>query len=221
MNQLDITQNAETVSEVETDSLGEKIELIIKKLPPTEVTLVEIMDIVGADSLLLLTIFLSLVFLVPVSIPGVSTVFGTGILLIGITRLFSRKLWLPNMIAHRKISSEKLRAGFERALVWFRRLEKISRPHRMRALTSDGLMALLNNLSFILAAILLMAPFGFIPFSNTLPALALIFLAVGLIQKDGGSILLGYLANLATIIYFGFLIAGGGYSINELLKLLQ
>ena len=82
-------------------------------------------------------------------------------------------------------------------------------------------MALLNNLSFILAAILLMAPFGFIPFSNTLPALALIFLAVGLMQRDGGSILLGYLSNLATMLYFGFLIAGGGYSINELLKILN
>ena len=221
MDRMDITQNVETTSDVETESLGEKIELIIAKLPPREVTLVEIMDIVGADSLLLLTIFLSLIFLVPVSIPGVSTVFGTGILLIGITRLFARKLWLPDRIANRKISSEKLCAGFQRALIWFRRLERISQPHRMPRLTSDGFMGLLNNLSFILAALLLMAPFGFIPFSNTLPALALIFLAVGLMQKDGGSILLGYLANLATIIYFGFLIAGGGYSINELLKLLQ
>ncbi len=203
------------------EPLGDKIEAIIEKLPPTEVTLVEIMDIVGSDSLMLLTIFLSLVFLVPVSIPGVSTVFGTGILLIGITRLFSRKLWLPQKIANRKISSEKLRAGFQRALVWFHRLEKISRPHRLPGLTSDGLMSLLNNLSFILAAVLLMVPFGFIPFSNTLPAIALIFLAVGLMQKDGGSILLGYLSNLATIVYFGFLIAGGGYSIAELFKMLQ
>jgi hypothetical protein len=179
------------------------------------------MDIVGTDSLMLLTIFLSLVFLVPVSIPGVSTVFGTGILLIGVTRLFARKLWLPKAIATRKISAEKLRAGFSRALVWFHRLEKISRPHRLSGLTSDGLMALFNNLSFILAAILLMAPFGFIPFSNTLPALALIFLSVGLMQKDGGSILLGYLSNLATIIYFAFLIAGGGLSIAELFKFLN
>jgi hypothetical protein len=179
------------------------------------------MDIVGADSLMQLTIFLSLDFLVPVSIPGVSTVFGTGILLIGITRLFARKLWLPTKIAERKLSSEKLRAGFNRALIWFHRLEKISRPHRMPGLTADGFMLVLNNLSFILAAILLMAPFGFIPFSNTLPALALIFLAVGLMQKDGGSILLGYLSNIATIIYFAFLIAGGGLSITELLKLLH
>lgn len=219
LHQLDIPQQDEAV--IETESLGEKIELIIAKLPPEQVTLVEIMDIVGADSLMLLTIFLSLVFLVPVSIPGVSTVFGTGILLIGITRLFSRKLWLPKKIANRRLSSEKLRAGFNRALVWFHRLEKISRPHRLRGLTTNGFMALLNNLSFILAALLLMAPFGFIPFSNTLPALALIFLAVGLMQKDGGSVLLGYLSNVATIIYFAFLIAGGGLSITELLKLLR
>lgn len=206
---------------LQSESLGEKIELIISKLPPTEVTLIEIMDIVGSDSLMLLTIFLSLVFLVPVSIPGVSTVFGTGILLIGVTRLFARKLWLPKAIATRKISAEKLRLGFNRALVWFRRLEKISRPHRLQGLTSNGLMALSNNLSFILAAILLMAPFGFIPFSNTLPAIALIFLAIGLMQRDGRSILLGYLANVATLIYFAFLIAGGGLSIRELFQFLN
>lgn len=206
---------------LQSESLGEKIELIISKLPPTEVTLIEIMDIVGSDSLMLLTIFLSLVFLVPVSIPGVSTVFGTGILLIGVTRLFARKLWLPKAIATRKISSEKLRLGFKRALVWFHRLEKISRPHRLQGLTSNGLMALSNNLSFILAAVLLMAPFGFIPFSNTLPAVALIFLAIGLMQRDGQSILLGYLANIATLIYFAFLIAGGGLSIRELFQFLS
>lgn len=219
MNHIDLTQNEE--SELQTESLGEKIELIIEKLPPTDVTLVEIMDIVGADSLMLLTIILSLVFLVPVSIPGVSTVFGTGILLIGITRLFSRKLWLPKAVANRKLSAVKLRAGFKRALVWFRRLEKISRPHRLPGLTSGRFMTPLNNLLFILAAILLMAPFGFIPFSNTLPAIALIFLSVGMMQKDGGSILLGYLANIATIVYFAFLIAGGGLSIRELFRLLN
>ncbi|MEW6083184.1 MAG: exopolysaccharide biosynthesis protein [Chloroflexota bacterium] len=219
MSQIDLSQNEET--ELQTESLGEKIELIIEKLPPEEVTLVEIMDIVGADSLMLLTIFLSLVFLVPVSIPGVSTVFGTGILLIGITRLLSRKLWLPKFIADRKLSSVKLREGFKRALVWFRRLEKVSRPHRLPGLTTGRFMTLANNLSFILAAVLLMAPFGFIPFSNTLPALALIFLSVGMMQRDGGSILLGYLSNIATIVYFAFLIVGGGLSVRELFNFMK
>jgi hypothetical protein len=215
---IDLSQNEEIA--LQTESLGEKIEVVIEKMPPTEVTLIEIMDIVGADSLLLLTVFLSLVFLVPVSIPGVSTVFGLGILLIGITRLFSRKLWLPSRIGNRKLSAGKLREGFTRALVWFHRLEKISRPHRMSRLAAEGMMTVFNNLSFIFAALLLMAPFGFIPFSNTLPALALIFLAVGMMQRDGRFILYGYLSNLITVIYFGFLILGGGWSISELFKLI-
>lgn len=209
------------VADLEAESLGEKVELILKKLPPHEVTLNEIMDIVGVDSLMLLTIFLSLIFLVPVSIPGVSTVFGTGILLIGITHLLARKLWLPGFIAHRKLSTERLREGFGRALVWIHRLERLSRPHRLPRLTTGRLSTLINNLSFILAALLLMAPFGFIPFSNTLPALALIFLALGMMDRDGGSVLLGYLANIATLLYFGFLIAGGGFSLVELFQRLQ
>lgn len=205
---------------LEQETLAEKMELIIEKLPAYEVTLVEILDIVGADSLMLLTIFMSLIFLVPVSIPGVSTVFGTGILLIGITHLFARKLWLPKAIANRKLSSPKLKEAFQRAIIWLHRLEKISRPHRLSKLTAEGGMTVFNNLSFILAAILLMAPFGFIPFSNTLPALALIFFSIGMMERDGGSVLLGYVANVATIIYFGFLIAGGGWSIGEFIKAL-
>lgn len=216
MSHIELSKNEET--ELQAESLGEKIELIIQKMPPTEVTLIEIMDIVGADSLLLLTIFLSLIFLVPVSIPGVSTVFGSAVLLIGITRLFSRKLWLPEKIATRKLSAEKLREGFKKALVWFHRLEKVSKPHRLHGLTSKGLMTVLNNLSFILAALLLMMPFGLIPFSNTLPAVALIFLAIGMMQQDGVSILLGNLSNIATIAYFGFLIAGGGWSISQFIS---
>jgi hypothetical protein len=200
------------------ESLGEKLETIIEQMSPTEVTLIEILDIIGNDSLMLITIFLSLVFLVPVSIPGVSTVFGSAILLIGFSLLLSRKLWLPKRISTRRISTDKLVVVLNRALLWFRRLERISHPHRLQWLTTGGKISLFNNLSFILAAVLLMMPFGFIPFSNTIPAIALILLSVGLMQKDGGFILLGYLANLATIIYFAALVAGGGLTIYEALR---
>jgi hypothetical protein len=196
-------------------SLGEKLEAVIENLPSTEVTLIEILDCIGDDSLLFLTIFLALVFLVPVSIPGVSTVFGTAILLIGVSRLLNRKLWLPPQIANRTIAAEKLTMVLNRALVWFRRLERLSRPYRFQLITHKGKIGLFNKLSFILAAVLLMAPFGFIPFSNTLPAIALIFLAIGVLQKDGVSLVLGHLFNLASIIYFLALIIGGGMTIYE------
>ena len=198
-------------------SLGEKLEAVIKNIPSTEVTLIEILENIGHESLMFLTIFLSLVFLVPVSIPGVSTVFGSAILLIGISRLFNRKLWLPKQIANRTIAAEKLIVVLNRALVWFRRLERFSRPDRFQVITREGKFGLFNKLSYILAAVLLMVPFGFIPFSNTLPAIALIFLAVGVMQKDGGCIFIGHLSNLVTIMYFSALIAGGGMTIFEIL----
>ena len=198
--------------------LGEQLAAIIDNLPEDKLTLGELLDVFGDEGLLLLTMLLTLVFLIPVSIPGVSTVFGAAILLVGISRLIGRPLWLPAKLKNRALPADKLRPGLARGMKWVQRLEKISRPHRMRGFVDGRLQNLFNNLAFILAALLLMVPFSFIPFSNTLPALALLFYAVGLIQRDGGAMLLGHLANLSTLIYFGVLIGGGGVAIHELFQ---
>ncbi|WP_414010834.1 exopolysaccharide biosynthesis protein [Limnobacter sp.] len=197
--------------------LGDQIKQVIAQLPTHTVSLGEILDLVGRDGMLLLVAFLTLVFMVPVSIPGVSTIFGAAILLIGTSRIFGRTLWLPKRFKERALPADKLRNALEKGLVWIPRLEKISKPHRMAGLTTGRVMNMLNDGGLILGALLLMAPFGFIPFSNTVPGIALLFLAVGLIQRDGTAVLLGHLANLASIVYFGVLIGGGGMVIQNLL----
>lgn len=200
----------------ESASLGEQLAAIIEALPEDHLTLGELLDVFGDEGLLLLTMLLTLVFLIPVSIPGVSTVFGAAILLVGISRLAGRPLWLPARLRDKALPADRLRPGLTAGMTWVRRLERVSRPHRLRALVAGRAQDLFNNLAFILAALLLMAPFGFVPFSNTLPALALLFLAAGLIQRDGVAVLLGHLANVGTIIYFGILIGGGGMAAREL-----
>lgn len=202
----------------ESAPLGDQLAGIIAELPEDRLTLGELLDVFGDEGLLLLTMLLTLVFLIPVSIPGVSTLFGAAILLVGISRLVGRPLWLPGKLKSRTLPADKLRPGLTRGLAWVRRLERISRPHRLRFFVDGRMQGVINNLAFILAALLLMAPFGFIPFSNTLPGLALLFYAVGMIQRDGGAMLLGHLANIATIIYFGILIGGGGVAAHELFQ---
>ena len=199
-------------------SLGDQLEAIIAALPEDHLTLGQLLQVFGDEGLLLLTILLTLVFLIPVSIPGVSTVFGAAILLVGISRVSRRPLWLPAKLRARNLPAARLRPALDGGLHWVRRLEKISRPYRLRGLVEGALPELFNNLAFILAALLLMAPFGFIPFSNTLPGLALLFYAIGMIQRDGTAIVLGHLANIGTIIYFGILIGGGGMAAHGLLK---
>ncbi|PPJ42165.1 MULTISPECIES: exopolysaccharide biosynthesis protein [unclassified Pseudoxanthomonas] len=199
-------------------SLGQQLADIIERLPPDTLSLGELLDVFSDEGLLLLTILLTLVFLIPVSIPGVSTVFGAAILLVGISRLFNRPLWLPARVKHKALPADRLRPGLTAGLVWVRRMEKISRPHRLRFFVDGTGQGVFNNLAFILAALLLMAPFGFVPFSNTLPALALLLYAIGFIQRDGGAILLGHLANIGTIVYFSVLIGGGGVAVRELFQ---
>jgi hypothetical protein len=199
-------------------SLGEQLADIIERLPPDTLSLGELLDVFSDEGLLLLTILLTLVFLIPVSIPGVSTVFGAAILLVGVSRLINRPLWLPARVKDKALPADRLRPGLIGGLVWVRRMEKISRPRRLRFFVDGAGQGTLNNLAFILAALLLMAPFGFVPFSNTLPALALLLYAIGFIQRDGGAILLGHLANIGTIIYFSVLIGGGGVAVRELFQ---
>jgi hypothetical protein len=197
-------------------SLREQLVAMIGRLPDGSLPLGALLDQFGDDGLLLLTIFLTLVFLIPVSIPGVSTAFGAAILLVGISRLRNKPLWLPRRLRERSIPAARLRPALERGLGWVRRLERVSRPHRLPGLAHGGMVDVVNNLAFVLAALLLMAPFGFVPFSNTLPAIALLLFAVGFLQRDGGAVLLAHLANVATIVYFGVLIGGGGLVVKEL-----
>lgn len=195
--------------------ISQTLRALVRSLPRTGITLSELIQRVGNDGLLILVTLLTLVFLIPVSIPGVSTVFGAAILLISVSRLFGRNLWIPSKIEHRIIGTRKLRPLLRKALSWLKKLERVSRPNRIQWLVAGGTVAVINNLALILGAVLLMMPFGLIPFSNTFPAVAILFLAIGLLQRDGLCILLGHVSNVVTILYFAVLIGGGGLAVRE------
>ncbi|MEN1927716.1 exopolysaccharide biosynthesis protein [Luteimonas sp. MJ250] len=218
---VDPTQDSRRAPDPAGDSAGDgslrtQLEGIIARLPSGSMTLGELLAVIGDEGLLVLSILLTLVFLIPVSIPGVSTVFGAAILLVGLSRLSGRPLWVPRKLAERSLPADRLRPALTGGMSWVRRLERISRPHRMAGVVDGRAQQLFNNLAFIFAALLLMAPFGFVPFSNTIPAIALLLYAVGFIQRDGGAVLLGHLATIGTVVYFSVLIGGGGFALQHM-----
>jgi hypothetical protein len=198
--------------------VSQRLRALVRSMPRTGITLSELIRSVGNDGLLILVALLTLVFLIPISIPGVSTVFGAAILLISVSRLIGRDLWIPSKLEHRVIGTRKLRPLLRKALSWLNKLERVSKPNRIQWLVAAGAVAFFNNAALILGAVLLMMPFGLIPFSNTFPAVAILFLAIGLLQRDGVCILLGHISNVVTIIYFGVLIGGGGLAVRELVN---
>ena len=60
---------------------------VLQNIKTEQITLRDIMSLLGEQGLLLICALMSLPFLFPVSIPGVSTVFGAGIVLIAFATL--------------------------------------------------------------------------------------------------------------------------------------
>ena len=166
----------------------------------------ELMAHIGEQGLLMFCIFLIIPFLVPVSIPGVSTVFGLVITLIGVGVAANRVPWLPARLMEKRVSTAHLARAFDHGARLVARLERFLHP-RWNVLTRSAGINRFNGLMIVLGGVLLMAPFGFVPFSNTLPGLAILFLAIGILERDGVFVFLGYLAIVATIVYFAALIA--------------
>lgn len=186
------------------ESLSEALGRAIDSIDGKTVTLRRLLELVGEHGLLFICALLTIPFLIPVSIPGVSTVFGAAIILISIGITANTVPWLPRQIMDRELDAEKLAGILRRGADVVRRLEAYIRP-RMQRLTGSGFAARVNGLALIFSAMLLMAPLGLIPFSNSLPAYAILLLAVGMSQRDGLLVIAGYAMILATLIYFAVL----------------
>lgn len=197
-----------------SDTLRATLERTAEAIGGRTVTLREILALVGEQGLLLMCAVLTVPFLLPVSIPGVSTVFGLAIILISIGIAMNRAPWLPRRIMDRPIDAGKLVPTLRKGADLVRRIEAVIHP-RLTGLTGSGAVNLFNGLMLILGGVLLMFPLGLVPFSNTLPAFAILFLCIGMSQRDGLFVIAGYAMTVATIVYFSALawlaiIAGRG-----------
>ena len=186
-------------------SASETINHMLSQVKADTISVREFMALMGEQGLLMLCALMTLPFLFPVSIPGVSTVFGAAILLIGVAIPLNRLPWLPAFVADRQLDWHKLQPVLQRGVRVLNKLDRYLKPQRLAVLSQSAVMNRINGLALIFAAVLLMMPLGLVPFSNTLPAVAILFLAVGISQRDGAVVAAGYVMNAATVIYFGLL----------------
>ena len=144
----------------------------------------------------MLLLLLALPFcLVPV--PGLSTPFGIAVLLIGIRIAFLQKPWLPKFIRQRRISAPRLVKVLSGGIRFAKLMEKVVKP-RMHFLHSwPGAMNLIG-LGIAAGGLLLLLPLP-IPFSNMVPAWAVVLLTAGMMERDGLVVLLGHTVTLVSL----------------------
>jgi len=155
-----------------------------------------LVDIIGASSFTPLLLAPALAVASPLSgIPLFSSAMGVMIFLVSLQMVLNRDhVWLPGWLLRREVSSDRIRAAFDRlrpVLSWLDthshpRLSLFTRrPFRLLA----QLLCLISGLSMTLLE--------FVPLSSSLLGLAVVLLSLGLLARDGAII------TLAMLPYFG------------------
>ncbi|HKX98147.1 MAG TPA: exopolysaccharide biosynthesis protein [Steroidobacteraceae bacterium] len=169
------------------------------------VSLRELLAALGEQGLLVFCGVLAAPFLLPVTVPGMSTVLGLPMLLIGFAVMVSRVPWLPERLLNHSLPSATVRSVLNKVRGWAERFEHLVRP-RWLGLTGGRAVNALNGALVIVAVLLLMAPIPLVPLVNSIPALAVLLLCFGMAERDGLVIAIGYFTTFVAAVYVGGLI---------------
>lgn len=122
--------------------------------------------------------------------PGVSTLLGAPLLFLSAQLMLGMRPWLPGVITRRSISRDDLATLVRRIVPWLAKAEKLLKP-RASVLVRPPAEYFVGLVCLVLAAILMLP----VPLGNTLPALAISLLALGVLERDGVWIGIGLLAS--------------------------
>jgi hypothetical protein len=165
----------------------------------------------GYDLLLLL---IGLPFLTPIPLLGLSTPFGLVVMLIGARLALGRRPWLPQKLLHRELPARFITRVLATASRLVRWLEVLIRP-RLGFLHTQWVYRRFAGALIMVSGLLLLLPLP-IPLTNSFPALTVVLLAAGAMERDGLFFLAGCVAFAATLAYFGLLAFGGAHLIENL-----
>jgi hypothetical protein len=171
--------------------------------------LARLVALLGERGPALVIAVLAFPFLQPVPTMGLSTPAGLAVAGFGVCLLLRLPPRMPGILGRRQIAYATLSGIVSGALRLGPRLEKMTRP-RLDFLLGTGFRALLG-LGLIFSGIALALPIP-LPFSNAVPAAAIVLYAMGLIERDGAFVAAGHAVNLA-LVALGATLAGAGWGI--------
>ena len=147
---------------------------------------------------------------IPTGIPWLSTITGVPMLILLVQMFAGRAVpSLPRMIGRRGLPRGRLQDFLRRAQAPIRRLERT--VHARHEWLVSGLPRRLMLVAWSAAILILALP---IPFDNLLPAWAILFFCLALIEDDGVMAMLGWLLTLLTLAWTVFLFSIGNAAIG-------
>ncbi len=164
---------------------------------------------------MMVCLIFSIPFLLPVPLPGLSTVFGLVIAIGGSQILMGQDPWVPKSWRARQISTGLIIRILEVLKKILLRTEKVVKP-RFKFFAKHPGFVRFNGAVILLLALLLALPMP--PGFNLPPALAIIALSIGSIERDGALIVFGYLMTILNVALFGTFFFFGFEGIKSLVS---
>lgn len=175
----------------------------VERAEHAPLSLGEALDSLKTSAFALSTVLLCLPFLQPLTLGPLSSIGGLVLCSLGWQLARGRDvIWLPDRIYQVKPST-KLWDRLLGLCTWL--IKMLARITRERLVSwVDGRFGerLCGSL-IALGGALLVIPVPILPFNNTLPALAMLFAAIALLERDGLMVLVSLFWIVATVAYFG------------------
>ena len=186
------------------ERLSEKLARMIEANDSSDgVTLNQLLERTGGRGFYLVVILLALPFIVPLSIPGVSTVLGLAVALLSFKIAFGASPRLPRFMGDRRLSPDFQRKVLLGSMKFVRLVEKLVRPRHTPWMTTRP-ARFINALLMTGMGLLLAMPFPPLPpLTNALPCYCIILLAASMMEEDGVTIWFAYALSLGTTVYLG------------------
>jgi hypothetical protein len=181
---------------------SQDIEALLKHATHRSLTLKDILAVTAERGFCLIIALLALPFIFPIP-PGLTGVPGLGILLLALQMLGGyHRPWLPQRVANFTFTQSNSQQLLRHVKYLTRILERITRP-RLLGLAGNPYIWRVNGLIIAWLTILLMLP---IPFTNPLPAIGILLLAVAMLEMDG--LLMCFAYGWTGVITFGIFFLG-------------
>ena len=172
-------------------STSEVVLGVLREHAGERMSLQDIIDGLGERSFGFLLLLFGLLSAIAI-VPGLATISAIPLLFFGSQMLGGAKSpWLPAAIARHTFPRADLTAAIERGLPIMRAVERICRP-RLLFLTGGFGERLLGLVVFILAIVIGLPG----PGTNFFPGLAVAFMAIAIINRDGLLVLFGLVASV-------------------------
>jgi hypothetical protein len=182
---------SQTIADLVVEKVGEPLSLN------------RLLDRMEGRGTYLVIIVLCAPFVVPVSLPGLSTVMGGIISILLLELLSGKRVHFPRFLGDRVFPPVIQRRLVGGSIAFLRWIEKFVRPRRTQWLRWR-IVEIVNAFILLALALLLALPLPSPPFffTNSIPGYAIILISASIMEQDGYLIWIGYAAAAANVVFF-------------------